>query len=279
MRRSNDQVRLRLTRRAAARFAATVLIGLGPWQSIAAQTVAPAAGGQGYVSRNELEAFAARVETANAQGATAQQRAEVMALRERLREGDFKVGDKVVITTSTAVSLPDPLREALNSTHTLREGKVLRLLNLGDLSLQGVLRAELDSVVNAHVARYLRNVTVRAEPLVQVLVSGPVQRPGFHPVAPDLSITDMLMGTAGPTAAADLRKTVVKRNGEEIISADSLNAAILAGATLDRIDFQSGDQFAVATRDERSKWQRFIQVIGVVSSLAGIILLVDRLQR
>ena len=233
--------------------------------------------GRGFVTRSELETYVARVEAANARGATAQQRAEAAALRERLREGDFRVGDKIVLSTLSTISLPEAMGTVLNATHTVREGKVLRLPNLGDLSLQGVLRSEADSVINAHVARSLRNVTVRVEPQLQVLVSGQVQNPGFHPVPPDVTITDVLMGVAGPSGSADLGKVTVRRGGDEIIGADSVRAAILAGATLDRIDFQSGDEFFVGQRNDRSKWQTFLQVLGVASSIASIILLVNRL--
>ncbi len=227
----------------------------------------------GYVTRNELQTNLARLEASGASG----DRAQAEAIRERLREGDFRVGDRILLAVSSAPPLPEAVSSALNSTHTLREGKVLRLTNLGDLSLHGVLRSELDSAVNAHVARSLRNVTVRAEPTIQVMVTGPVQRPGYHSATPDMTITEILMGAAGPSSNADLNKTVVKRAGEEIIGADSLGAAIRSGATLDRIDFQSGDEIALAVRRDRSRWQLFLQVIGVVSSIASLIFVIDRI--
>ncbi len=247
-----------------------------PTGSVLAQSM-PAAEGSGYVTRDELEAHAARVEAANAQGASAQQRAEVAALRTRLREGDFKVGDKIVITTASSLSLPEAIATVLNSTHTLREGKVLRLPNIGDVSLHGVLRSELDSTVNAQVARSLRNVRVHAEPLMQVMVTGPVQVPGFHNVPPDMAITEVLMANARPLATAELSQTYVRRNGEEVIDADSLSVAIRSGATLDRIDFQSGDEFVVVDRKPpRNTWQTVAQVVGVISGLSGLIFLVSR---
>jgi protein involved in polysaccharide export with SLBB domain len=278
MQRMIERRRTRPLRRTLVWLVPCLLAGGGLAASTArAQSMPAAEDGRGYVTRDELEAYAARVEAANARGATAQQRAEVTALRERLREGDFKVGDKIVLTAAASVSLPTDLAETLNATHTVREGKVLRLGSLGDLSLQGVLRSELDSVVNARVARDLRNVTVRAEPLVQVTVTGPVQVPGFHSVAPDIAITDMLMGSARPLGNADLGKTVVRRSGEEIIGADSLATAIRNGATLDRIDFKSGDEFVVAERKQpRSVWQIVAQTVGIISGLTGLILVLSR---
>ena len=256
-------------------LAVAVAGGVAQAQDPATPVSVPSSG-QGFVSRAELEAQAAQLDAA---GTSAERRAEAAAIRERLRDGDFKVGDRIFLSTTTSVALPAPVSEMLNSAHTVREGNVLRLTNLGDLSLVGVLRSELDSVVNAHVARSLRNVTVRAEPLLQVMITGPVQRPGFHSVPPDATITDMLMSTAVPTGQADLSKTTVRRNGDEIIDADSLNAAIRSGATLDRIAFQSGDEFVVAVRKDRNLWRTVVTVVGVASSIASIILLVDRINR
>lgn len=244
-----------------------------PGVAAAQDSVATSHRRMGYVTRAELEAQASQLEASG----SADARADAASIRERLSEGDFKVGDRIVLSSSTTLSLPDQLSEALNSAHTLREGTVLRLTNLGDLSLAGVLRAELDSVVNTHVARSLRNVTVRAEPALQVMVTGPVQRPGFHTVPPDVTISDMLMSTAVPTGQADLSRMVLKRSGEEIIGADSLNAAVRSGATLDRIAFQSGDEFVIAERRERSLWRTAVQVIGVLGSLASAIFLIERI--
>ena len=140
---------------------------------------------------------------------------------------------------------PAKMAEALNATHTLRDGKTLRMPNIPDHSLQGVLRSELDSVVNAHLARTLRSVRVDAEPTLQALLSGPVAKPGYHPVEPDMLVTDVMMQVGGPAGNADLRRSVVKRDGKEIVSRDSLQAAIRNGATLDRIDFRSGDELVV----------------------------------
>lgn len=271
--------RVRAGRRALA-WLVPCMLAVVPMEGVAqAQdpSVPPAqlpSSGQGLVSRAELETQAARLE-----GGSAEQRAEAAAIRTRLREGDFKVGDRILLSTTSSVALPAPLAEVLNSAQTVREGKVLRLTNLGDLSLAGVLRSELDSVVNAHVARSLRNVTVRAEPALQVMVTGPVRAPGFHSVAPDVTITDMLMSAAGPSSQADLSRMTVRRNGEEIIDSDSLNTAIRSGATLDRIAFQSGDEIVIPERKDRSLWRTILSVVGVASSIATIILVVDRINR
>ena len=198
-----------------------------------------------------------------------QQRAEAAALRARLREGDFRVGDKIAMRTESSLNLPESLAEVLNATHTLRENKVLRLPNMPDLSLDGVLRSELDSVLNAHLARSLRSVRAHAEPTLQVLVSGPVGKPGYYPAEPDMLVTDVIM-QVGPAGNADLRKSVLKRDGKEIVSRDSLQAAIRNGATLDRLDFRSGDELVVGERSTRN-WMTYLSAISALSGIAWLV--------
>jgi len=237
----------------------------------ARDALAQGAPGRALVTRAELEAFAAGVERAAASGGGDQQRAEAAALRERLREGDFKVGDKIVLHTANTFGLPEQTLALLNDTVVVRDARVIRMPNMSDLSLAGVLRSELDSVLNAHVARYLRNVTVRAEPLVQVLVSGPVGKPGYLYLAPDMLVADVL-NQASPMPGADLTRTEVKRVGKVVVKKDSLQAAIRSGATLDRMDLESGDEIAVAERKPPRDWKTYLGVVSAIASLSYLIL-------
>lgn len=251
--------RPRTARRGIVLALAFLFLPVAARSAAAQETAPPAAGGTSLTTRAELEAQAARAGAAQA-----------AAIRARLREGDFRVGDKIAIRSESSINLPPGMAEAINTTHTLREGKTLRLPNMPELSLDGVLRAELDSVVNAHLARTLRSVRVYAEPTLQALLSGPVANPGYHPVQPDMLVTDVIMRVGSPQGNADLRRSVVKRDGREIVSRDSLQAAIRNGATLDRLDFRSGDELVVGEKSTRN-WMTILQTIG---ALSGVIWLV-----
>jgi protein involved in polysaccharide export with SLBB domain len=257
-----------VVRRAGGALALAAGLLLAP-AALPAQDVA-ASTDRALMTREELQTLLARAERAGGD----QQRAEVAALRGRLREGDFRVGDKISLRTESSLNLPQNLAEVLNATHTLREGKSLRLPNIPELSLDGVLRSELDSVVNAHLARTLRSVRVDAEPTLQVLVSGPVGKPGYLPVEPDMLVTDVIMA-AGPAGNADLRRSVVKRDGKEIVSRDSLQAAIRSGATLDRIDFRSGDELAVGEKSTRN-WMTYLSVVSALASVGWLVVSLTR---
>ena len=74
-------------------------------------------------------------------------------LRTRLAEGDFRVGDRFFSTVTMDTSRSDTL--------SIRDGLLVSVANLPDVSLKGVLRSELDTVLTAHVLRFFKNVRVR----------------------------------------------------------------------------------------------------------------------
>ncbi len=218
-----------------------------------------------YVTRAELERQAA---TAGA--------AEAAAIRNRLRDGDFRVGDRLVISTRPGSVLPQGMPEVLNDTVVVREGQTIRFPNVPDFSLAGILRSEVEERLNAHLQGYLRNVTVRVEPLVQANLSGPVGRPGFTVLAPDMLLTDAIMAGGGISQNADVRRTVIKRDGETVIDRDSVRVAIQRGATLDQIDFQTNDEIAVGRRRDFN-WRTILSVVSAVASVTWLVIrLTDR---
>ena len=218
---------------------------------------------------DELETLAAQAERGVQSGGESA-RENAQALRDRLREGDFRVGDKIVISTASTFSLPAEVLRTLNDTLTVREGRVIRLPNMPDVELDGVLRSELEGLLNRHIQAYIRNAQIRAEILLPGVLSGPVGRPGYRSFVPDMLVSDAIMSAGGLSGSADVNRTVIKRNGEEIIDRDSLQTAIRNGATLDRIDFQSGDELAVG-EEHRRNWLRVLQITSVILSLTLVL--------
>lgn len=218
----------------------------------------------GFVTRAELERQAA---TAGA--------AEAAAIHERLRDGDFRVGDRIVITTRPGSVLPEGMPEVLNDTLVVREGRTIRIPNVADFSLAGILRSEVEERLNAHLQGYLRNVNVRVETLVQANLSGPVGRPGFTVLAPDMLLTDAIMAGGGISQDADVNRTVIKRDGETIIDSDSVRVAIQRGATLDQIDFQTNDEIQVG--EERNiNWRTILGAVTAIGSAAWVLIRLTR---
>src|SRR5437763_1041624 len=90
--------------------------------------------------RSALEVRAARAESAATRDSEpdamrAGRLAEAAALRARLREGDFHVGDRIILAVSGET--------ALSNTFTVRAGNLLEIPTLPPVSLRGTLRSEL----------------------------------------------------------------------------------------------------------------------------------------
>lgn len=213
-------------------------------------------------SRAELEALAVAAEQLAASSSgnaehREQKRAEAEALRLRLRDGDFRVGDRVVLSVRGDSALTD--------TFTVRPGPALSLPGMPLLSLQGVLRSELQEHLTVHVAKLLRDPEVEAYPLIRLGVLGEVDRPGYYFVMPDALVTDAIMVAGGPTREADLTKTTMRRGSTPLWGRNELRAAVMQGTTLDQLGLHSGDEIVIGER--RSRWETVLRTAGYVSGI------------
>lgn len=229
--------------------------------SVSAQG-APSAGAQ-RATRADL---AVRLQQLDAQlGTTAKsdQRAKIQAeqaaIRERLGVGDFRVGDRFVMTIRF-----DSVRV---DTASVRDSMMVSILNLPDLRLTGVLRSELDERLNQHVAKFIRNASVRSNVLVRIAVLGSVVSPGYYYASPDRPVSDIVMLAGGPAPDANLGQFELRRGTTTLIDFKKSKGAVESGRTLEQLDVQSGDEFRIP-RKRKINWQLIIQLFFIVSSLA-----------
>lgn len=166
--------------------------------------------------------------------------AEAEFVRNRLAEGDFRVGDRILLE----VQGDQPMRDTL----TVREGPILAIPRIGDVSLKGVLRSELESYLSTQFSRYIRNVTVHASVLVRLTVQGQVARQGFYTVPAGGSVEDAVMAAGGPTPDADLEGMEIWRDDRVILEGADLQQAITAGRTLNQLNLRPGDRIVVPAR-------------------------------
>ena len=212
-------------------------------------------------SRAELETLAA-----SATGPDAE------SIRTRLRDGDFQVGDRIVLS----VVRPDSSRIDTLSVRTDRE---VALPGLFTTSLRGVLRSELQPHLEREVARVIREPRVTARSLVRIAVLGEVARPGFYWMTADALVSDAIMTAGGPTATADPAKSVIRRGTEELWDRSDVSEALRAGLTLDQLMVRAGDEVFIgrkSVRDGESTLRIMSTVIGLVVSVIGVVILASR---
>jgi protein involved in polysaccharide export with SLBB domain len=205
-------------------------------------------------SRDELTVAAAQAEqSGNSSRAT--------AIRQRLKDGDFRVGDRIVFIMTSDIPHKDTL-----VVHT---GLLVELPGKAVLPLAGVLRSELREKVTAEVLKYVKAVDIEVIPLTRIGVLGEVLRPGFFALRSDLPITEAIMVAGGPTPSADIDRTFVKRASQAYRSAEETRQAVRNGLTLDQFGFTPGDELVIGRQP--SIISPYINAfVGLTASVVGI---------
>jgi len=200
-------------------------------------------------TRERLTAELARLESQHKNGATAQ----AALIRDRLENGDFQMGDRILIRVDGEPQLSD--------TFTVEAGPALELPQLGAVQLHGVLRAELASYLQTQLARYLRNPVVQVQPLLRFVVEGDVGRPGYYSATPRQTLTDVLAQAGGFGARAKPSGMRVERGGELIWSGRPLQDALAHGYTLDQLNLRAGDRLSVPSHADSERAFRILSVV------------------
>jgi polysaccharide export outer membrane protein len=184
-----------------------------------------------------------------------------------LREGDFQVGDRVVVTIVSDAMHRD--------TAVVNSQRTLDLPGGIAVPLDGVLRSELQPRVAAEVLKYVKAQHIEVKPLMRVGVLGAVARPGYFAFAPDAPITEVIMSAGGPTVTADVERSVVRRRNQEFRSAAETGKAISAGLTLDQFGLAPGDELVVGQRRQMG----LSALLGGAGAMASVLALFVALRR
>ena len=192
---------------------------------------------------------------------------EAFLLRNRLEHGDFQDGDRIVVQLLGSVPY--------NDTITVRAGKMLPLPRMDDMALEGVLRSELNDRLSHHLARYLRDSTARATPMLRVAVLGQVRSPGFYYTPADVLLSDVLMQAGGPAGEANLGGMTIRRGGETIWNAEDTRTAVTDGLSLDRLHLRAGDEIYVP-QNSHFNWSTILQAGAIATSLIVTVVTLSR---
>jgi protein involved in polysaccharide export with SLBB domain len=185
-------------------------------------------------------------------------RARASELRTRLTEGDFHPGDRIGLVIEGSVTQSDTL--------PVTSGSKVNLKDIGDVSLAGVLRSELQDKMAAVVAKYIKDSRVRATALVRLSILGPVGKPGFYFMPPDIPLSEAIMRAGGPAGTADLSKTKIRRGSAELYDSRNTQSAFNQGLTLDQLSLRDGDSIEVGTQSQRGLAQ-IVPIVGLATSL------------
>lgn len=222
------------------------------------------------LSRADLVAAESAAEAAGTRGDQASRAKSAMtaaAIRQRLTEGDFQVGDRVVVMFVTDAVHRD--------TAIVNSQRALDLPGGIAVQLDGVLRSEIQQRVATEVLKYVKAEHIEVKPLMRVGVLGAVARPGYFAFAPDAPITDIIMSAGGPTLTADVERSIVRRGNQEFRSAAETSKAISTGLTLDQFGLAPGDELVIGQRRQAG----FSAALGAAGAMASVLALFVALRR
>ena len=210
------------------------------------------------VELERLQASYAQLAASTAYGERTRTKARAQAedVRRRLQDGDFRVGDQVIVRIDGGVTVFDTL--------TVLEGRRLQIPNVRVVELGGVLRTELSTKVATEVREIVREATVTVRPLTRIAVFGAVQSPGYFAVPSETTLDQLITLAGGPTDAARPDHIRLMRGETVVLSCYEVARAIASGLTLDGLDTREGDVLELERREQGWTTQNTVQVVMVL---------------
>lgn len=203
------------------------------------------------MQRDELEELLGRLnDVANSPGYSGtireSARRDAALIRDRLEEGDFRVGDRVRISVAGESDIPPEL--------AVEPGPKITIPVIGSISLAGVLRSELQEYLTQQLGLYIQNPVVQADAEIRLSIQGGVGAPGFYTVPADMLVGEALMMAGGPGQASDLNELRIERGNQRLWEGEELQEVIAEGRTLDQLNLQAGDQIVLPGQQPGSFW-------------------------
>lgn len=196
--------------------------------------------------------------------------ARAAMIRQRLVEGDFMIGDAIVLSVRNEPTLPDTATVVSGA-----DGPEISLPLFGSIPLRGVLRSELQEHLTEALGRFIRDPEVRAEGLMRLSVLGAVNQPGFYVMPANTLLSAALMAAGGPAQNSNLEEMRIERGTETIHEGRPLQEELRLGRTLDQLSLQAGDQVFVPAQGN-GFWSGLLTIVGVASSIGFLVFQVAR---
>ncbi|NNM04392.1 MAG: hypothetical protein HKO65_04760 [Gemmatimonadetes bacterium] len=155
-------------------------------------------------------------------------------IQARLEYGDFQPGDQILFFVEGEEEFPDTL--------VVEGGPSVLIPNVGPVSLEGILRSELQDHLLEELAKYIRDPIVRVKPTIRLTMGGNVNQPGFYTFPADLPIGEAIMQAGGPTGEARMSAIKVQREGLLLFGGKETQRAIAQGLTFDQMGLRAGDE-------------------------------------
>jgi hypothetical protein len=152
----------------------------------------------------------------------------------RLERGDFQPGDQILFFVEGEEEFPDTL--------LVEAGPSVLIPNIGTVSVDGILRSELQDHLSRELERYIRDPVVRVRPTIRLTMGGYIGQPGFYTFAADLPVGEAIMQAGGPTGESRMGSIKIRREGLILFDGAEVEQAIAQGRTFDQLGLRPGDE-------------------------------------
>jgi polysaccharide biosynthesis/export protein len=177
----------------------------------------------------------------------------------------IQVGDRILLIVEGDTALTD--------TFPVQPGPMVMLPVIGEISVSGVRRNEVEKYMQEKVGRYFKDPMIHAKALVRLAIEGEVAHPGFYAIPTDVVISDALMAAGGLTTEAKMTSLKIDRAGRDLLTGDKLQFAVAQGRTIDEIGLKAGDRIyvpRVTRRDAESNFRILAILLAVPVSIYTI---------
>lgn len=217
------------------------------------------------VSRAELTTALQEIEGFLAAGGysstmRAAKQAEADAIRERLAEGDLRVGDLIVLTVAEV--------STFSNTYMVSPTRTIALPGSTEISVAGILRSELEAHLTTQLKKLVRDPTVRVIPTIRLSIFGAVGKPGFVNAPATFLLSDVIqqMG-GGPANNVRWEKSQILRGEKVVVDGPEFRQSVNTATTIDQLNLQAGDVIQVAAKPTGGTLARVMATIGGLTSV------------
>lgn len=196
-------------------------------------------------------------------------RQEIALLKSRLEDGDLQPGDQV--------SLQVQGETTLTGAFVVSPARAITLPGLGDLSLKGVLRSEMQDTITSYLKKFVKDPIVRVTTTIRISFLGGVGKPGYYQVSSELMVGDAIMAAGGPGGGVDPSDTRIERAGVVIMPKEEFRQALIDGRTMDQLNLRAGDEFLIGGyRVPGKSHSLFSSVLPIMGGIASVSYLLIR---
>ena len=217
------------------------------------------------VSRAELTAALQEIDGFLASGGyssamRAAKQAQADAIRERLAEGDLRVGDLIGLTVAEV--------STFSGTYMVSPARTIALPGSTEISVAGILRSELEAHLTTQLKKLVRDPTVRVIPTIRLSIFGAVGKPGFVNAPATLLLSDVIQQLAGgPSNNVRWEKSKIMRGEKVVVDGPEFRQAVNTATTIDQLNLQAGDVIEVAAKPTGGTWARVLATLGGLTSV------------